>query len=211
MAKTPPQGFSHPLCLLNSVPFDPCSTGHSSASFFLKKTTPQKCVFTSWTQMIPEPNNMAGCPLCPPQHCLDSVGEGLVVACVDLVPVSCSPKFSVLEKYKAQGEQSGMRVLILSCPWVGFEPFAYFVAWDVFSCRKTELCLPNLFPVTVSHKHILNTSPYYSRIKTWLGRSKDHILKFKMPYLQGKYFCYQPVLFFIFKKSFLLNRHLRSC
>lgn len=145
------------------------------------------------------------------QHCLGSVREGLVVSCVDLVPVSCSPKFSVLEKYKAQGEQSGMRVLILSCPWVGFEPFAYFVAWDVFSCRKTELCLPNLFPVTVSHKHILNTSPCYSRIKTWLGRSKDHILKFKMPYLQGKYFCYQPVLFFIFKKSFLLNRHLRSC
>lgn len=117
---------------------------------------------------------------------------------------------SVLEKYKAQGGQSGMRVLILSCPSAGFDPFAYFVAWDMFSCRKTELCLPNLFPVTINHKHILNTSPYYSRIKTWLGRSKDHILKFKMPYLQGKYFCYQPVLFFIFKKSFLLNRHLRS-
>lgn len=157
--------------------------------------------------MIPEPNNMAGCPLCPPQHCRGSVREGLVVSCVDLVPVSCSPKFSVLEKYKAQGGQSGMRVLILSCPLAGFDPFAYFVAWDMFSCRKTELCLPNLFPVTINHKHILNTSPYYSRIKTWLGRSKDHILKFKMPYLQGKYFCYQPVLFFIFKKSFLLNRH----
>lgn len=200
MTKTPPQGFSHPLCLLNSVPFDPCSTGHSSASF--KKRTPSKCLFTSWTQMIPEPNNMAGCPLCPPQHCQGKC-RGLVVSCVDLVPVSCSSKFSVLEKYKAQGKQSGMRVLILSCPWVGFDPFAYFVAWDVFSCRKTELCLPNLSPAS--------TSPYYSRIKPWLGRSKDHILKFKMPYLQGKYFCYQPVLFFIFKKSFLLNRHLYSC
>lgn len=74
---------------------------------------PQKGIFTSWTQMIPEPNNMAGCPLCPPQHCR----EGLVVSCVDLVPVSCSPKFSVLGKQKAQGEQSECFNLVLSLGW----------------------------------------------------------------------------------------------
>lgn len=115
VAKTPPRGFSHPLCLLNSVPFDPCSTGHSSASF--QKTTPQKGIFTSWTQMIPEPNNMAGCPLCPPQHCRGKCREGLVVSCVDLVPVSCSPKFSVLGKHKAQGEQSECFNLVLALGW----------------------------------------------------------------------------------------------
>lgn len=92
MAKTPPQGFSYPLCLLNSV-FPLILVLMDIPQRVFLKTTPQKCVFTSWTQMIPEPNNMAGCPLCPPQHCRGSVQEGLVVSCVDLVPVSCSPKF----------------------------------------------------------------------------------------------------------------------
>lgn len=43
--------------------------------------------------------------------------EGLVVSCVDLVPVSCSPKFSVLGEHKAQGEQSGCLNLVLSLGW----------------------------------------------------------------------------------------------
>lgn len=146
VAKTPSRGFSHPLCLLNSVPFDPCSSGHSSASF--PKTIPQKGIFTSWTQMIPEPNNMAGCPLCPPQHCRGKCGKGwwYPVLTLYLWVAVLNSLFLGNTKHRV----SSLGVWILSCPWVGFDPFAYYVAWDVFSCRKTELCLPNLSPITIS-------------------------------------------------------------
>lgn len=139
-------GFSHPLCLLNSVPFDPCSSGHSSASF--PKTTPPKGIFTSWTQMIPEPNNMAGCPLCPPQHCRGKCGKGwwYPVLTLYLWVAVLNSLFLGNTKHRV----SSLGVWILSYPWVGFDPFAYYVAWDVFSCRKTELCLPNLSPITIS-------------------------------------------------------------
>lgn len=146
VAKTPPRGFSHPLCLLSSVPFDPCSTGHSSASS--QKTTPKNVYLHLGPKWFQSPTTWLDVPCVLPSIAGVSVGKDwwYPVLTLYLWVAALNSLFLGNTKHRV----SSLSVLILSCPWVGFDPFAYLVAWDVFSCRKTELCLPNLSPVTIS-------------------------------------------------------------
>lgn len=133
--------------------------------------------------MIPEPNNMAGCPLCPPQHCWGKCGESVVSLYLWVAVLNSL----FLRNTKHRERRLGC--VFYSCPVPGLVLTHSLTLW-LGMCFPVERlnCVSQTISVSpTAHKPILNTSPYYSRIKTWLGRSKDHILKFKMPYLQGKY------------------------
>lgn len=121
-----------PILCLAVIPFDPYSTARSSVSFqnyFLterKKQTPDNVYLHFGPKWLQSPAHGCLCPLYPPQHCQGNCGEGLVVSCVDLVPVSA------WETHSTGWAES-------VCHWVGFDSFTHFVASDVFSYRKTDM------------------------------------------------------------------------
>lgn len=72
----------------------------------------------------------------------------------------------VLEEHKARVGSLGLRFNPVSVPgW--FWPIG-FVAWDVFSCRKVELYLPNPFPVTINPMNTFWT-PAHTEVGLRLG------------------------------------------
>lgn len=124
------QGFSHPLpCCVFPLILVLLHVPQCFQNYFLterKKQTPDNVYLHFGPKWLQSPAHGCLCPLYPPQHGQGNCGEGLVVSCVDLVPVSA------WETHSTAWAES-------VCHRVGFDSFTHFVASDVFSYRKTDM------------------------------------------------------------------------